>query len=122
MQLVGGVSGLIAVQIRNIFTQKYPFGDGLALLEMGILRKWRMGDINDIGDDWWAPAHSSWGIVFRKTCDNLTYKAYEKRTTCGMQNIHTCSSDSVQHLRIFRTSEERWEVIPRPPNPAQLVQ
>ena len=54
----------------------------MALLETGVLRR-RTGDINDIEDDWWAPAHSSWGVVFIRKCGELTYEAHEKRATCG---------------------------------------
>jgi hypothetical protein len=57
----------------------------LALLEIGVLRRRRTGDINDIGDDWWAPAHSSWGVVFRRRREEVTYDAYEKQATGGMQ-------------------------------------
>jgi hypothetical protein len=37
--------------MRVRFTQKYPFRGGLAVLEVGVLRRRRTGDINDIGDD-----------------------------------------------------------------------
>ena len=53
----------------------------MELLATGVLRRRRTGDINDIGDDWWAPAHSSWGVVFRRRCDDLTYEAHQKHAT-----------------------------------------
>jgi hypothetical protein len=67
MQLVEkAVSGLYSTQMTNGFTQKYPFGLGLVPLATGVLRRRRTGDINDMGDDWWLPAHSSAGVVFMR--------------------------------------------------------
>ena len=72
---------------KNIITQKYPFGDGLALVEMGVFSKRRTGDINDIGDDWWEPAHSSWGVVFMRRCGDLAYEAVRNAQPAGRKML-----------------------------------
>lgn len=46
-------------------------------METGVLRRRRTGDINEMGDDWWVPAHSSGGVVRRRRCVDLAYELHK---------------------------------------------
>jgi hypothetical protein len=59
----------MATQISDKFTQKYALGVGLFPIATGVLRRSSTGDNKDIGEDWWLPAHSSWGVVFSRAKD-----------------------------------------------------